>query len=111
MTLADAMKNVDEIAVRFRSLEIQAEKMREEKDRLLGTGGTLPFSSLAAYDRREKWLRDERLRLQELLLSAQRDAQLCHSALMEADKDVKTLEKLEEKQREQHDLRKTREAA
>ena len=106
ITLAGAMKSVDEITVQFQALEIQAKKMTQEKDQLLRTGSMIPFSALQAYDRREKWLHDERLRLQELLNDAEQNARHCHSALMEADKNLKSLEKLEEKQREQHDRRK-----
>jgi len=102
LTLTEAEHTADEIAAQCSVLKIQASEIRGEKERLLRAGGPLAFSTLQAYEHREAWLQTEQKRLADLLRDAKHYAERCRAELLEADQEVKTLEKLEEKQRERH---------
>ena len=102
LTLTEAEHTADEIAFQCDTLKTQAEEIRQEKERLLRAGGSLAFAMFLAYERREAWLHEEQKRLANLLRDAKHHAEKCRADLLEADKEVKTLEKLEEKQRERH---------
>lgn len=99
VTLARAKRTEDDIAAQLAALEAQSEALRQEKTQLLEAGGVVPFGALQQFQRRQQWLRCEHARLSAELAGARQDAQVCHSALVEANKEVKKLEKLEEKQR------------
>ncbi len=102
-SLVGAVKTVEEIASQLAALESQAETLRQEKTQMLETGGTFRFSEIQRYQKRQQWLQEQHARVLAESECAKRKAESCHSALVEADKEVKTLEKLEEKQRHRYE--------
>lgn len=101
-TLARAQRTVEEITAQLAALEAQAETLRQEKTRLLEAGGVVPFAAVQQFQRRQQWLSGEYTRVAAELEDARQDARACHDSLVEADREVKKLEKLEEKQRRQY---------
>lgn len=101
-TFAEAENTVAEITVAIRELDAQQEELREEETAILESGFLLQFSEVRAFYQRQQWLLEKRSQLMARLQDARDDAQSCHGALVEANKKVKTLEKLEEKQKQRH---------
>ncbi|MDO4550306.1 MAG: hypothetical protein Q4C96_03545 [Planctomycetia bacterium] len=99
MNFADALKKMEIIIQQIQSLDTQLKNLRLEKEAFLRMSGTLSFTTFLAYEQREKWLLEELNRQRARCQEIQNETEKCRSAVMDADIQVKMLEKLEEKQR------------
>lgn len=99
--LADAQRSLLALQTEFGRLERDLQHLRAQLRRSL-LPGSLDVAHLQSCNACELTLRREIDLLDQQRRDAEKEAEQCHAALIQADQQVRMLEKLSDKQREEH---------
>ena len=109
-TLSEVLQTEEEISSEIEKTNIEIRKCLRDRE-AIANSGIIPIEKFLQIQRHEAQLRDRLQRLKEKRTNIQNDVEIQRKSLQEADIAVKTLEKLDERQRRSYEENQLRRVA